>query len=127
MAIGGITNECTASTQRVVSDVDYSKARDNVAEAELLVQYTNEELDLKHSQYQLQVKGGVLSLKQQRELVAHLTSLVDRLTILSPVNRSVGKLIGLAVLMKLACFILTYFLEKTRHSQRFPTPKTTYE
>ena len=127
MAIGGITNECTASTQRVVSDVDYSKARDNVAEAELLVQYTNEELDLKHSQYQLQVKGGVLSLKQQRELVAHLTSLVDRLTILSPVNRSVGKLIGLAVLMKLACFILAYFLEKTRHSQRLPTPKTTYE
>lgn len=127
MAIGGITNECTASTQRVVSDVDYSKARDNVAEAELLVQYTNEELDLKHSQYQLQVKGGVLSLKQQRELVAHLTSLVDRLTILSPVNRSVGKLIGLAVLMKLACFILTYFLEKTRHSQRSPTPKITYE
>ena len=127
MAIGGITNECTASTQRVVSDVDYSKARDNVAEAELLVQYTNEELDLKHSQYQLQVKGGVLSLKQQRELVAHLTSLVDRLTILSPVNGSVGKLIGLAVLMNLACFILTYFLEQTRHSQRLPTPKTTYE
>lgn len=88
-----MTRAQLAFTQGAMIEVDYEKAQDDLATAELLFKHAELDTELDNERLQFELETRRLSVKQQELLVADLKRQVEELNILSPVSGIVGNLL----------------------------------
>ncbi len=79
--------------QGAMIEVDYEKAQDDLATAELLFKHAELDTELDNERLQFELETRRLSVEQQRLMVADLERQVTELNIFSPVSGIVGNLL----------------------------------
>lgn len=80
----------TSIKQQLISQIDFEKALDDLARAELEFNHASEEVELKNDQLAFELKTKALEVQQQQLVVDDLTRQVTALNITAPLDGVVG-------------------------------------